>query len=313
MKKTPTALVLADPGAVVAPATLEHVQGLIDLWLSQVAPTSARAYGTAVADFAHHVGIELEAAVLQLLRDRGQGHALALAYRASMISSGKAPNTINLRLAALRSLVNHARTLGLVDWSLEVAGVRAQPYRDTRGPGRAGFKELLRAAKNARDKAILWLLYGLALRRGEVCSLDLEHVQGDVLQVKGKGSRERIPITMPPPVRAAVGAWISERGTEAGALFRNQDRARKGTGRLDPSSINDLVGRLSERAGLGHVRPHGLRHAAVTEALEQTRGDVRAVQRFSRHADPRTLLRYDDNRSDMGGAVAALVAGAADL
>jgi hypothetical protein len=36
------------------------------------------------------------------------------------------------------------------------------------------------------------------------------------------------------------------------------------------------------------------------------------VQHFSRHADLRTLTRYDDNRSDMAGAVAALVAGSVD-
>lgn len=36
---------------------------------------------------------------------------------------------------------------------------------------------------------------------------------------------------------------------------------------------------------MGDVRPHGLRHAAVTEAFDRTRGNVRAVQRFSRHRD----------------------------
>ena len=56
------------------------------------------------------------------------------------------------------------------------------------------------------------------------------------------------------------------------------------------------------------VRPHGLRHAAITGALEATGGDVRAVQRFSRHASVETLLVYDDARQDLGGKVAATVA-----
>jgi hypothetical protein len=29
------------------------------------------------------------------------------------------------------------------------------------------------------------------------------------------------------------------------------------------------------------------------------------VQRFSRHADPRVVLRYDDNRQDIAGELAA--------
>ncbi len=46
-------------------------------------------------------------------------------------------------------------------------------------------------------------------------------------------------------------------------------------------------------------------------ALDLTGGNVRAVQRFSRHRDLRVLNLYDDNRQDLGGEVAALVAGAA--
>jgi integrase/recombinase XerC len=43
--------------------------------------------------------------------------------------------TINRRLAALRSLVKLTNTLGLVSWTLAVENVKAQAYRDTRGPG----------------------------------------------------------------------------------------------------------------------------------------------------------------------------------
>ena len=56
-----------------------------------------------------------------------------------------------------------------------------------------------------------------------------------------------------------------------------------------------------------------VRHSAITKALDLTRGDLRAVQKFSRHADVRTIRKYDDNRTDLGGQVAALVAGAAAL
>ena len=54
--------------------------------------------------------------------------------------------------------------------------------------------------------------------------------------------------------------------------------------------------------------PHGIRHTAITEALNLTQGDVRAVQRFSRHRDVRVLTIYDDNRTDLGGKVARMVA-----
>jgi len=54
-------------------------------------------------------------------------------------------------------------------------------------------------------------------------------------------------------------------------------------------------------------RAHGLRHAAITTALDWT-GDLRAVQPFSRHQDVRVLTVYDDNRADLGEQVAQRVA-----
>ena len=47
-------------------------------------------------------------------------------YRAHLQDRKLSPATINRRLAALRSLVKLARTLGLVTWGLEVEGLRSQ-------------------------------------------------------------------------------------------------------------------------------------------------------------------------------------------
>ena len=72
-----------------------------------------------------------------------------------------------------------------------------------------------------------------------------------------------------------------------------------------------MVRALGAAVGLS-VRPHGLRHAAIAAALDLT-GDLRAVRRFSRHRDVWTVGRYDDNRADLGGKVAQLVAATAAL
>ena len=81
--------------------------------------------------------------------------------------------------------------------------------------------------------------------------------------------------------------------------------------RLTPVQV-EIIGRksavhCSPAVGL-KVRPHGLRHAAITSALDATGGDVRRVSRFSRHRDIKTVMVYDDARADLGGEVAALVA-----
>ena len=119
-----------------------------------------------------------------------------------------------------------------------------------------------------------------------------------------------VPLSLAPDTLASLEAWLAVRGDEPGPLFGSLDRARKGTGRLTGAGLYALVRHLGKQAGL-KVWPHGLRHSAITEALDRTGGDVRAVQRFSRHRDLRTLLIYDDRRNDVAGDVARQVAAAA--
>jgi integrase/recombinase XerC len=308
---------LAVPGERI---TAADVHQLVAAFLAGRSPQTLRAYRQDLEDFAAWRGkSDLESAARELLgRGPGPANAIALRYRAALMERALAAATINRRLAALRSLTRIARTIGVVTWTLEVPGLPAAPYRDTSGPGLAGVRQLLRAAaarrdaKGLRDVAIVRLLFDLGLRRGEVVALERADVDLDAgaLAVLGKGRREKQRLTLPPPTAAALEAWLAVRGAAPGALFLNVDRARKG-GRLTSSSVYRLVRRLGADVDL-MVRPHGLRHAAVTAGLDLT-GDLRAVQRFSRHADVRTVGKYDDNRSDLGGKIAQLVANSAAL
>ena len=76
---------------------------------------------------------------------------------------------------------------------------------------------------------------------------------------------------------------------------------------FDGSAIYYLVRDLGHRASI-NARPHGIRHAAITEALDITGGDVRAVQKFSMHQNIQTVTVYDNNRQDFAGEVAKKIA-----
>lgn len=259
-----------------------------------------------------------EAAGVLLDAGHGTANAIALGYRAHLVERQLAPATINRRLAALRSLVKLARTLGVVPWTLDVEGIASQAYRDTRGPGTHGVRQLLATlsqqtdARGIRDRAIVRLLYDRALRRAEVVSLDVEHVNLDAsaIAVMGKGRRERVWYTVPPQTLAAIRAWLAVRGSAPGPLFVNLSPARKSAlERLTGRSLQRNLGKLGERAGLvGRVRPHGIRHTAITDVLEKSNGNVVEAQDFSRHRDVRVLMTYNDNRRDVGGHYAALIA-----
>ncbi len=285
-------------------------------FLSGRSPRTMRAYAGDLEDFAHWSGAASTAEATRLLLAAGPGPAneAALRYKAQLIERGLAPATVNRRLAALRSLVKLARTLGQVTWSLDVEGLKSEAYRDTRGPGREGFRKLLdqlagqEDPRGLRDRALVQLLYHLGLRRAEAVGLDLADLDLDAghVSILGKGRREKERLSLPEVTRKAITDWLMVRGPEPGPLFVALDRGSKGK-RLSTKSVYTLVRGLGERVGI-RARPHGLRHSAITRALDLTNGDVRAVQRFSRHKNVQTLLKYDDNRLDMGGDVARRLA-----
>lgn len=289
---------------------------LIAAFLSAQCPSTAQAYRKDLMDLQAFLRVSTlngMGALLLSLDQRG-ANALARAYKSDMMERELLPATVNRRLAALRSLVKVARAFGFISWALEIKNLRTRPYRDTRGPGLQGVRLLLQMAearndkKGIRDRAILRLLFDLGLRREEVIRLDFEdlNLEAGMLAVLGKGQAEKVEMTLPQETKAGLIAWIEERGTESGPLFTNLSHVAKGR-RLTGTGIYYIIRRMGKEVGL-NVRPHGLRHAAITEALDLTGGDVRAVQKFSRHKDLRVLNLYDDSRRDLGGQVAQMVA-----
>jgi len=281
---------------------------------------TAEAYLRDFIDFQRFLNAPtLQVAMDMLLsRTHGEANQLVTAYQSAMARRNLAPNTMNRRLSALRSLTKMARSFGHINWSLEVSNLPSEPYRDTAGPGKDGFFDMLDAAterlnhKTARDAAILRLLFDLALRRQEVADIDLKdlNLKAGWVMILGKKRFEQQKMTLPEATKQALATWIAFRGEADGPLFTSFDTSGKSANgsRLDGSSIYRIVRKYGEAAGVEKEKshPHGLRHAAITAALDEVK-DLRKVQRFSRHKDVRTLSVYDDNRSDFAGEVSETI------
>ncbi len=308
--------------ATLAPVSLPicTTDSVIEAWLAGRKGTTLRTYSEAIADFAKFLHVRDGAGAVEALisADHGNANRVALGYRAQMTERGLAASTINLRLSALKSMVKVARQIGRVTWSLDVDGVRSEAYRDTRGPGLDGWRKMLAEARQLatttegkRDLALVRLMHDLGLRRGECVALDLGDVDidGGTVSIVGKGYTDSTRLTLSRPALEALRDWVNVRGDQAGALFVRLDRAAGGElERLTGDSVNRIVIELGEKAGLSRrVTAHALRHQGITRALDLTGGDVRKVQRFSRHAKLETLMKYDDARRDDAGALARLL------
>ena len=303
------------PVTLSLPQAPTDAASLVKAFLSGRAALTLLAYQRDLENFQAFLGEpSLADAAKRLIRGtHGEANALAQAYKAQLLELNLSSATINRRLAALRALVRLGRVVGLCPFELELESLPKEAVRDARGPSKEGIKRLLSSLegkedpKSLRDKALCRLLYDLALRRNEALSLDLEHynVEAKELFIRGKGRRSRQALQLTENAHQALLAWVKVRGQEPGPLFFSLDRASFGH-RLTGSGLYWV---LSERGkGLGvKLRPHGLRHAAITAALDATGGDVRAVQKFSRHKSLEMLLVYDDARRDLGHKVATLV------
>ena len=198
---------------------------LVAAFLAGRSERTREAYAEDLANFARHLQAEDGTQALHTLLAQAPGDAngMLLDYRSAMVDTGLSPATVNRRLSAIRSAVKLARTLGMTNWEPEVDGVKVQTYRDTKGPGLHGTRNILNRAaaqdpvKGTRDVAIVRLMFDLGLRRGEVIGLNLDDIDTDNRRVwiKGKGRAQKEHRTLPAATLAALQTWIAARSRVA--------------------------------------------------------------------------------------------------
>lgn len=216
--------------------------------------------------------------------------------------SALSPKTLAAEASVLRSFFAWLarRRLVLFDPAETlVLGDRSQPLPKNVLTEKEVQMLLVAPALNAvglRDRAILETLYSTGLRRAELCALDLYDVDfaGGLVRVRqGKGRKDRY---VPAGAHAleALRRYIHEARPELAArpkepaLFLAAVTFR----RLQPKTLNLIVRRHGEAAGIGkRVTPHLLRHTCATQLL-QGGADLRHVQAILGHASIATTQVY---------------------
>ncbi|MDP2130650.1 MAG: tyrosine recombinase XerC [Erythrobacter sp.] len=134
----------------------------------------------------------------------------------------------------------------------------------------------------ARDRAVLLLMYGSGLRIAEALSLTGRDVPlGDVLQVTGKGGKQRM-VPVLPITRAGVAEYVR---LCPWPLSANQPlfRGAKG-GALSPGMVQRAMAQARRALGLPDTAtPHALRHSFATHLLSAG-ADLRSLQELLGHA-----------------------------
>lgn len=295
-------------------------------------PNTKAAYQKDINDFFREMTGNNAApdSVLEFLHlTESQAVKVVLKYKAKLFQRGLKEATVNRRLSAIKSLVAMGKKLGVCAYSLTdiIKGEKAGKYRDTSGISREVFRLILQqcdltTSKGIRDYALLRLLWDNALRRNEIATTNISDFDPDsrILKIQGKGKGTEVQIVDLAPVTVSAislwldarrnANWLEVRGTASpdAPLFIALDFANHGH-RLTGEAIRYTVDRLTKKAGITKkMSPHRVRHSSITAALDATDGNIRKVQKLSRHADPRTLMIYDDNRHKDQQEISGLLA-----
>lgn len=175
---------------------------------------------------------------------------------------------------------------------LTVGPAGIEPTAPPGAPGPADAPSRSGLAVAARDDAMLELLYASGIRVGELCGLDLAHLDEGrrLVRVLGKGGKERA-VPYGTPAAAALRRWLSQRrGLVASGSGSAMFLGARG-GRIDPRTVRALVHSRARAAGVPDLGPHGLRHSAATHLVEGG-ADLRSVQELLGHATLATTQIY---------------------
>jgi integrase/recombinase XerD len=255
-------------------------QQLVELWLHGRPTHTQRAYRADIDRFLAFVATPLTAVTL------GDVQSFADSLE------GLAPSSRARTIAAVKSLLSFGQRTGYLPLNVGAA-VKLPPRKNTlaeRILTEADVHRMLALEPDRRNQVLLRLLYIAGLRVSEIAELKWRDVQprtdGGQVTVFGKGSKTRT-VLLPNAIWRELLRFRQHADRDA-PLFPS----RRGGGHLHPTSIERVVLKAAQRAGVeGKVSPHWLRHSHATHALERG-APIHLVQATLGHASVATTGRY---------------------
>ncbi len=227
-------------------------------------------------------------------------------FMAMRRKAGIQSRSLARQMSAIRSFFRHAERRG--DFKCAALGVvrapkishsvpRPLPENSARRVAAADVFENDEAWVQARDAAVLTLLYACGLRISEALSLTVKQAQTNPIVVLGKGGKTRIV----PVVQVARDAIATYLKLCPLALSPNEPlfRGVKG-GALSPRIIQLLMERMRGALNLpDSATPHALRHSFASHLLGAG-ADFRVIQDLLGHASLSSTQVYTEvNRTHL--------------
>ncbi|MCB2160683.1 tyrosine-type recombinase/integrase [bacterium] len=200
-----------------------------------------------------------------------------------MREHGVGEASINIRLCAIKNLAREAADLGVWPESVTLAfsKVKKIPLRGTRHGiwlTLEQAQQLIDAPdvtrkKGLRDRAVLSVMLGCGLRRSEITSLRVDHIQKRsqtwvLANVLGKRNKIRT-VVIPDWTKTAIDGYLDAYGISSGILFKPLlKNAEKIDRQMSSRTIERIVKIYGEKCGLPEIAPHDLRRTYAKLAYQ---------------------------------------------
>jgi integrase len=236
-------------------------------------------------------------------------------YAAKLQAEGKAPNTINQRLASIRWYARKIADLAIDyqdDTELARHAARVATVRDVKGErperGRHIEQGELSALIDAcikdtspagiRDAAIIALAWCTGLRRDEISRIQLSDLTNQTedsidIAIVGKGQKVRT-VYVNDGALSALMDWLDLRGSEGGSLFVEVNKGGKiGSGKLSGEALRKMLDKRGQEAQLSKpITWHDFRRTFAGN-LWDAKIDGVTIQKLMGHASQNQTAKYD--------------------
>ena len=284
----------------MAPADLRTLAGFLDYLKVEkgLARLTISAYGSDIGQFVEFLRAKKKRTLVEARREDVRG------FLDTLYAAAVEGRSVARKLSTLRHLyryllldrhITRDPTLNLEtprQWKvLPKSLAKDEVEALLPGPRRASLRKES-AALTLRDRAMLEVLYGGALRVSELTGAGIEDLKLDLgyMLVRGKGDKERIVPLGRAALDALRGYLKASRPVIAGGKNSPLLFIARGGRRLTRQRVWQMVRAAGTLAGR-HASPHMLRHSCATHMVEGG-ADLRTVQSILGHADISTTQVY---------------------
>jgi site-specific recombinase XerD len=150
--------------------------------------------------------------------------------------------------------------------------------------------------KGKRDRAILAVLLGCGLRRGELIDLTSDHIQRRedhwaIVDLIGKAGHVRT-VPMPGWVKRTIDEWLNAADIRQGKLFRCVSRKCTVWGtEITEKVVWHVVKEYAKTLGVSKLAPHDLRRSCA-RLCHSAGGELEQIQFLLGHVSVQTTEKY---------------------